>query len=301
MGSLKNILIAGVVVAGLAVVPGSLPASSQTAAEPAGFVGVTPTRVLDTRSGVGVSTPAPLGAGATLDLPLTTAAPNRPGIPVPAGAIAVLLNVTVDADATAASYITVWPTGQDRPTTSVINPKPGTVTAGSILVPLGIGGDVSIFNYAGDVNIIVDLAGYTSAISGGAGTPGPPGPPGPSDAFTGNTFGFSIGLSTTPVAVKSLSVEPGAYVFMASVRLISQSAGTTNVDCYIQPSGLSNSNFANVDLTGTSNRKFVSLNYATTLADPVAVNLNCEITVGGAASADEIFFTAIKVGTVTEQ
>jgi hypothetical protein len=297
---LKNLLIAGAVLAGVAIVPGSLPASSQTAAEPAGFVGVTPTRVLDTRSGVGTNAASPLGAGGVIDLALTTAAPNRPGIPVPSGALSVLLNVTVDADATAASFITVWPTGQDRPTTSVINPKPGTVTSGSILVPLGPGGDVSIYNLAGNVNVIVDLAGYTSAITG-AGTPGPQGPPGPSDAFTVDTFGSVIALSTAPVTVKTLSLEAGAYVFMASVRLSSQSAGATNVDCYIQPTGLTNSNFANVNLTGTSDRKIVSLNFATTLADAAAVDLNCEITVGGAAGADEIFFTAIKVGTVTEQ
>jgi hypothetical protein len=92
----------------------------------------------------------------------------------------VLLNITVDSDVTAASFITVWPTGSPKPTTSVINPKPGTVVSGSILVPLGTGGSVSIFNFAGNANVIVDLAGYTMALSGagGGGAQGPPGPPG---------------------------------------------------------------------------------------------------------------------------
>jgi hypothetical protein len=154
-------------------------ASSQASSTPEGFIGVTPTRVLDTRTPpVGVAAAAPVGPGVTVELPLTATAPNRAGIPVPSGAVAVLLNVTVDSDVTAASFITVWPTGAPRPTTSVINPKPGTVVSGSILVPLGTGGSVSIFNFAGNANVIVDLAGYTMALSGSGGAQGPPGPPG---------------------------------------------------------------------------------------------------------------------------
>ena len=171
------VLATGALITSLGVVAFS--ASSQSASTPEGFVGVSPTRVLDTRTPpVGVATAAPVGPGATVNLPLTTTAPNRSGIPVPAGAVSVLLNVTVDSDVTAPSFITVWPAGTQRPTTSVINPKPGTVVSGSILVPLGMGGDVSIFNFAGDANVIVDLAGYTLALSATGGVPGPPGAPG---------------------------------------------------------------------------------------------------------------------------
>jgi hypothetical protein len=93
------------------VVP-TITASSQSAADPEGFVGVSPTRVLDTRTPpIGVAAAGPVGPGATVDLPFTSPAPNRPSVPVPAGAVSVLLNVTVDLDATAESFITVWPTG----------------------------------------------------------------------------------------------------------------------------------------------------------------------------------------------
>jgi hypothetical protein len=190
-------LIAAVVIPGVS-------ASSQSSSTPEGFIGVTPTRVLDTRTPpVGVATAAPVGPGATVDLPLTTTAPNRPGVPVPTGAVSVLLNVTVDSDATAPSFITVWPTGSPKPTTSVINPKPGTVVSGSILVPLGTGGSVSIFNFAGNANVIVDLAGYTMALSGSGGSgaqgpPGPPGAPGAPGAPGQNAPGFVTTHSTGP-------------------------------------------------------------------------------------------------------
>ena len=136
---------------------------------------------------------------------------------------------------------------------------------------------------------------------GAPGAPGAPGPAGPSDAFTRNTFAGNSNLSTTPVAVSSLSLGAGAYVFLASVRLLAQTTTASNADCYIQPVGGANSNFVNVNLDGLLDRKIVALNYAVTLASASTVQLNCEITTGGAVKADEVFFTAIKVQTVTQQ
>jgi hypothetical protein len=136
---------------------------------------------------------------------------------------------------------------------------------------------------------------------GAPGAPGAPGPAGPSDAFTRNTFAGNVNLSTIPAAVSSLSLGPGSYVFIASVRLLSTTATASNADCFIQPIGLANSNFSNVNVDGNQDRKIVSLNYAVTLASANTVQLNCEITAGGAVKADEVFFTAIKVQTVTQQ
>jgi hypothetical protein len=100
--------------------------------------------------------------------------------------------------------------------------------------------------------------------------------------------------------VASLSLDPGSYVFVASARLFSTGAGTV-ADCYLAPAGGSaHSNFANVNLGASPDRKFVSLNYATTLSSSVTVNFNCGIAaeMGDSATADEVFFTAIKVGAV---
>src|SRR4051794_7280455 len=171
--------------AGLAAAsPGSgrpAPAAITPAADPEGFVGVAPTRVLDTRAGdgpIGVATAAPLGPGQEITFALTTAAPNRPTAPVPPNAVSVLLNVTIDKNATADSFITVWPTGQPRPNSSANNATPGQVTPNSIVVPLGANGSVSIFNFTGNVELAVDLAGYTVPLAGSS-IQGPPGPQGP--------------------------------------------------------------------------------------------------------------------------
>jgi len=136
---------------------------------------------------------------------------------------------------------------------------------------------------------------------GATGSAGATGPEGPSDAFTINTFVGNSTLSTTPTAVAALTLQPGSYVFIASTRLLSQGTGT-NAECYLQPNGGgANSNFVNVNLGATNDRKIVSLNYAVTLAGVATMNFNCQITAGDPAKADETFFTAIKVGTVTQQ
>ncbi|HET7047908.1 MAG TPA: hypothetical protein VFI54_06510 [Solirubrobacteraceae bacterium] len=52
---------------------------------------------------------------------------------------------------------------------------------------------------------------------------------------------------------------------------------------------------------GVGDRKIVSVNYATTLASAAAVDVLCVLDSAGAALANEVCFTAIKVGSVTQQ
>jgi len=138
-------------------------------------------------------------------------------------------------------------------------------------------------------------------VQGPQGPAGAQGPAGPSDAYTVNSFVANATLSTSPTAVASLSLDPGSYVFMASARLFSQGTGT-NAQCYVQPAGGGlNSNFVNVNLGTTNDRKIVALNYAATFSSATTMNFNCQITAGDAVKADEVFFTAIKVGAVTQQ
>ena len=116
------------------------------------------------------------------------------------------------------------------------------------------------------------------------------------NSFVGNTS-----LTTVPQAVAQLTLQPGSYVFLATARLLSQGTGT-NAQCYLQPQGGGpNSNFVNVNLGTTNDRKIVSLNYAVTFGSALTMNFNCQITAGDAVKADEVFFTAIQVGNVTQQ
>jgi hypothetical protein len=139
-------------------------------------VPLAPTRILDTRSGIGAPV-GPLGPSGSLDLQVTGAA----GVPV--GAVGVLLNVTADG-ATEQTYLTIWPAGQARPEASSLNPAPGQPVPNFIEAKLGADGKLSIFNFTGSVHVIADVAGYqvpvssVSGLPGGTGAQGPAGPRG---------------------------------------------------------------------------------------------------------------------------
>jgi hypothetical protein len=148
--------------------------------------------------------------------------------------------------------------------------------------------------------------GATGAIGqagsqGATGPAGPTGPTGPSNAYTIDTFASGGSLSTSPTVVASLDVPAGSYVFMASARMLSTGSGTSNTSCFLQPTGGFNSNAVNVNITGASDRKIVSLNYAVNLPSATTMNFYCGLTTVGSASYDEVFFTAIQVGNVTQQ
>lgn len=114
---------------------------------------VSPSRVLDTRKGNGAPA-APVGPGSAIDLQVT----GRGGIPA-AGVSAVVLNVTA-ADPSAASYVTAWPTGQPRPLASNLNLAAGQTAPNLVAVAVGSGGRVSLFNSAGYVHLVADVAGW---------------------------------------------------------------------------------------------------------------------------------------------
>ena len=67
---------------------------------------------------------------------------GRGGVPA-VGVGAVVLNVTA-AEATEATFVTVWPTGEPRPLASNLNPAPGMAAAPNLVVAkVGAGGAVS--------------------------------------------------------------------------------------------------------------------------------------------------------------
>jgi len=124
-----------------------------------GTVSVTPTRVLDTRIGLGG--PKAIASGADLALKVT-------GGVVPTDALAVLINLTV-ASPTTAGYLAAYPAGLAAPTVSNVNFAAGQTTANLSLVKVGTGGMINIRSGAyADTDVVADIMGYIT----GSGTVG---------------------------------------------------------------------------------------------------------------------------------
>ena len=115
------------------------------------FHAVTPARIVDTRSALGAA--GALGAGTTTDVQVA----GRGGVPTDASA--VVMNVTVTAP-TAFSYLSVFPTGEARPIASNLNYDAGQTVPNLVVVKLGTGGRVSVYNASGTTQLIADVAGW---------------------------------------------------------------------------------------------------------------------------------------------
>lgn len=136
----------------------SLVSASPPEADPV-TVTINPCRLVDTRPG---STVGPrgtrLGHGETMTVQVAGASGN---CNLPADALAVVANVTA-LGPSLASDITVWPTGQPRPTTTNLNTRSGQPpTPNLVISDIGAGGSVDIYNDRGDVNLTIDVSGYT--------------------------------------------------------------------------------------------------------------------------------------------
>jgi parallel beta-helix repeat protein len=126
------------------------------------FTPFPPTRLLDTRVGQGQL--GPVGAGQTLTLSVA-----GPGGAPAAGVGAVLLNVTVTGPKMP-GYLTVYPNGTNRPKASSLNFAPGQTAANLVVVPVGVGGKIDLYNgSAGSVQLVGDLSGWFAAGAAGPG------------------------------------------------------------------------------------------------------------------------------------
>jgi hypothetical protein len=123
-----------------------------------GFVSLTPVRVVDTRSGVGVSA-GRVGDGAGGGEALRFAVAGAGGVPA-SGVGAVALNVT--AVGTVANefggFVTVYPCGV-RPEASNLNFVSGETVANAVVAPLSASGEVCVYVY-GSSDVLVDVSGY---------------------------------------------------------------------------------------------------------------------------------------------
>ncbi|WP_405011919.1 N-acetylmuramoyl-L-alanine amidase [Kitasatospora sp. NBC_01539] len=129
-----------------------------TTPTPGGYTPVAPKRLLDTRLAIGAPK-AKVGPGGTLPLQVTGGSTG-----VPAGATAVILNVTAVAP-TSDSFVTVYPDGQPRPNASNLNFTAGQIVPNLVVVPV-VNGRVDLYNRYGSVDLLADVAGYYAPTGG---------------------------------------------------------------------------------------------------------------------------------------
>ncbi len=115
-----------------------------------GLTGITPDRLLDTRSP---------GKGPCISTTRDLQVAGVPFTEVPADAAAVALNVTVITPFVP-GYLTVFPTGAARPTASTLNYSTNQVVANGTVVKVGASGSISLFASGGCPNVVVDVVGW---------------------------------------------------------------------------------------------------------------------------------------------
>jgi hypothetical protein len=94
-------------------------------------------------------------AGSTTALQVT----GRDGVPADATAVVLDIAVTQPRDP---GFLTVFPCGSPRPTAANLNYVAGQTIANVVVAPVGTGGTVCIYTYAG-THLVADLDGYTPA------------------------------------------------------------------------------------------------------------------------------------------
>ncbi|MGY2746614.1 hypothetical protein [Arthrobacter sp. UYCu723] len=123
---------------------------------PGTFAPITPTRLLDTRTG------SPVGA----DSAVSFAGVNG----IPAKVASVVFNLTVTSPK-AAGFATAYASGSPRPNASNLNFNAGQTLPNLVTVPVGADGKVTLFNRSsGSSHLIADVTGYYAP-----GTPATPG------------------------------------------------------------------------------------------------------------------------------
>jgi len=173
-GFVAGALVVSVVgVGGLAVVKATGGSSSASL-----FVAVTPVRVVDTRSDLGLNS---VVSGTEQDVMIVSSV-------VPVGATAVAMTVTA-VDASAKGFVVVRPgDATGKPSTSNINVSKGETVANAVTIKLptvgsGAGAIKVLFDAYGSftatTELLIDITGYYEVASVGSGSSGPAGAQGP--------------------------------------------------------------------------------------------------------------------------
>jgi hypothetical protein len=139
----------------LFIVAGAVASEAAAQTGPLQYYALTPCRIADTRNATGTNGGPALQGGVRRDF----AVRGRCGVPTTARAVSLNLTVT---GASTNSHITIWPSGTAMPNVSTINfgPNDPAVANGAIVGLSTATLDLSAFNAAGTVHLIIDVTGY---------------------------------------------------------------------------------------------------------------------------------------------
>jgi len=203
------------------------------------FHPVSPTRILDSRTGNGWS--GKLGAGTPRELTVTAGAAS-----VPATVDAVVLNVTA-TDSNADSFLTVYPNADPLPappTASNVNFATGQTIPNLVTVKVGKDGKILFNNNTGSTDVIGDLVGYYDDAATDLFNPLPPARILDSRTTTGGFNGPLVAGTA-----KSLHVHDGgvAETATAVVLNVTVTGSTKNAFLTVYPTGVTPPNASNLN------------------------------------------------------
>ena len=159
------------------------------------FTPVTPTRLVDTRNGIGASGRVEAGRQVVVQVA------NRGS--VPADATAAVVNVAA-VNPSAPGFVTVYPCSDRVPNTSTLNFVEGQTVANTTIATLSDSGELCVWAFT-EADILVDITGWLSP--GGASRLTPIGPTRVVDTRAG-IGGFRLGAGAT-MAVDFNGIVPG--------------------------------------------------------------------------------------------
>ncbi|MEV6636337.1 hypothetical protein AB0M54_36885 [Actinoplanes sp. NPDC051470] len=166
---LRHVLLALVVAAGAVVaLPAARPARADDSGKGGDYVALSTGmgRVLNTLTGVG-TTKGVRGPASTTQFQVLGVA----GVPT-TNVRAVMVNVTTKAP-TAATWLTLWKGDVTaRPGVATVNVAAADNLSNSAIVEVGANGKLNLYNNAGNIDVLVDVLGYYTAVRGASGPGG---------------------------------------------------------------------------------------------------------------------------------
>jgi len=295
---------------------------------PAGsvFVPISPQRILDTRSNLGLTGPFASNVPRVVTVSGSVSTANGTMVVVPQGSTGVTLNVTV-VGPSADGFLSVRPAGSaGAPSTSNLNFVAKSTTPNAVTVALPANGAVEVFFDAygktgPTTDVLIDVMGYFEQSAGGAqgptgpaGPTGATGPRGPSNGYWTHTYGNATTINNGSwTTIKSFSLPAGNYIVTAnlSITMVDSFAGSRSfiqVNCLMESSSAPGaSQFSIVQSNPASGTYYTNANSLTvgfSSTNSFAVDLKCQTasseTLTMFAFVSNYGITAIRVETLTE-